>query len=105
MLSQAKFRLWVLFISTVVAVGTGLGAGIQKTISGSKPNDLIGLAEYYRLKSGMTLTDVQSILGRGTEIESTNANETYFWDQPDNSKITVVFEKGKLMQKRQSNLK
>jgi hypothetical protein len=105
MLSQAKIRLWVLFVSTVVAIGTGLGSGIQKTIYGSKPNDFIGLAEYYRLKSGMTLTDVQSILGRGTEIESTNANETYFWDQPDNSKITVVFEKGKLMQKRQSNLK
>jgi hypothetical protein len=105
MLSQAKIRLRVLFVSTVVAIGAGLGPGVQKTIYDFKPNEYIGLAEYYRLKSGMTLTDVQSILGRGNEIESTNAIATYFWGQPDNSGITVVFEKGKLMQKRQSNLK
>jgi hypothetical protein len=97
---QSQIRLWMIVFSAVVALATGFKHSVDNT----RPQT-IGLAEYYRLTLGMKLNEAEAILGRGKEIESTNTTNTYIWVQPDKSKVlTVIFEKGKLIKKLQSNL-
>jgi hypothetical protein len=60
-----------------------------------------GLIDYERLKTGMTLTDVQAILGKGTELESTATLATYEWKNADGSGLRCTFKQGKLNHKKQ----
>ncbi|MHC5718351.1 MAG: hypothetical protein ACYTX0_41290 [Nostoc sp.] len=64
-----------------------------------------GRAEYEQLKIGMSLTDVRSILGRGSEVSSSATMATFLWKNPDGSEITATFEHDKLKSKAQSGLK
>ena len=64
-----------------------------------------GRAEYEQLKIGMSLTDVRSILYQGTEVNSSATIATFVWENPDSSKITIIFEHDKLKDKSQSGLK
>ncbi|MCC5612262.1 hypothetical protein LC612_37465 [Nostoc sp. CHAB 5834] len=66
---------------------------------------LFDRAEYEQLRIGMSLTDVRSILSRGAEVNSSVTTATFVWENPDGSKITVIFEHGKLKSKAQSGLK
>ena len=61
--------------------------------------------DYERLKPGMSLAEVESILGAGIEISSSNERAIFLWKNPNSSKITATFEKGKLQSKEQSGLK
>jgi hypothetical protein len=63
------------------------------------------LTDYERLKTGMTLTDVQAILGKGTEVESTATVAVYEWKNTDGSGLDCTFKQGKLNHKKQSRLK
>jgi hypothetical protein len=63
-----------------------------------------GLNEYTMLKTGMSLTEVRSILGKGTELESTANSVAYKWKNDDNSSIYCYFKEGKLERKKQSRL-
>ncbi|MBD2488739.1 hypothetical protein H6G77_14495 [Aulosira sp. FACHB-615] len=58
-----------------------------------------GYAEYERLEIGMSLTDVRSILGRGTEVSRSKTMATFVWESPDGYKITGIFEGDKLIKK------
>lgn len=62
-------------------------------------------AEYERLEIGASLTTVEAIIGRGTEIKRSATTANFMWDYPNGSKITCTFEKGKLKDKEQFNLK
>ncbi|MCC5669152.1 hypothetical protein LC653_36195 [Nostoc sp. CHAB 5784] len=64
-----------------------------------------GRAEYEQLRIEMSLTDVRSILYQGTEVNSSATMATFVWQNPDGSKITVIFEHDKLKGKSQSGLK
>ena len=66
---------------------------------------LFGRAEYEQLRIGMSLTDVRSILSRGVEVSRSATIATFLWENPDGSKITVIFEHDKLKSKEQSGLK
>jgi hypothetical protein len=63
-----------------------------------------GLNEYTMLQPGMTLTEVRSILGKGTELKSTANSATYEWKNADGSRIHCSFKQGKLELKEQSKL-
>ncbi|MHC5729219.1 MAG: hypothetical protein ACYTXY_34885, partial [Nostoc sp.] len=61
--------------------------------------------EYEQLKTGMSLTEVRSILYRGVEVSRSATTAIFIWQNPDGSKITVTFEHDKLKGKSQSGLK
>ncbi|AFY48642.1 hypothetical protein Nos7524_2822 [Nostoc sp. PCC 7524] len=64
----------------------------------------ISRLEYEQLIIGMSLTDVRSILGLGTEVRRSATTATFEWKNPDDSKITVTFENDQLKTKEQSGL-
>lgn len=65
-----------------------------------------GRAEYEQLRTGMSLTDVRSIiLYRGIEVNRSVTIAAFVWENPDGSKITATFEHDKLKSKAQSGLK
>ncbi|AVH74446.1 hypothetical protein [Nostoc sp. 'Lobaria pulmonaria (5183) cyanobiont'] len=64
-----------------------------------------GRAEYEQLKTGMSLTDVRSILNPGIEVSRSATIATFVWENPDGSTITAVFENDKLKSKEQFGLK
>lgn len=61
--------------------------------------------EYEQLKTGMSLTEVRSILYRGIEVSRSGTIATFIWQNPDGSEITATFEHDKLKSKAQSGLK
>ncbi len=68
------------------------------------PKDNLTLAEYIRLQPGMSVGEAQLILGRGVEIEQSTESVTFIWKNPNGSKITVIFQNGKLIKKQQTGL-
>jgi hypothetical protein len=106
-------RVLIIAFSIGVTFGAGVGHGIVKVLdqSSSQPQPtpamqqrLFGMAEYERLKPGMTLVEVESILDRGIELESSVDSSTYIWRNPDRSSITVIFKNGRLERKTQTDL-
>ncbi|WP_088242860.1 hypothetical protein [Calothrix rhizosoleniae] len=105
-LFNVVFGLGVLF-------GHGLQIGINKGISVIEQKETrskvelqhVNRVDYEQLKLGMSLTDVQAILGRGIEINRTETTATFLWQNFDDSHITIKFKNGKLVSKAQSNLK
>ncbi|MEH1819521.1 MAG: hypothetical protein V7L31_10670 [Nostoc sp.] len=61
--------------------------------------------EYEQLQTGMSLTEVRSILYRGVEVSRSATIAKFVWQNPDGSKITATFEHDKLKSKEQSGLK
>lgn len=64
-----------------------------------------GRAEYEQMRTGMTLTDVRSILYRGIEVSRSETTATFVWENPDGSKITATFVNDRLKSKEQSGLR
>ncbi|QLE53801.1 hypothetical protein FD724_38720 (plasmid) [Nostoc sp. C057] len=95
-----------------VALSSGLGYGFRQ-LADSKQHEQSPQTELYRfsrveyeqLKTGMSLTEVRSILYRGVEVSRSATVATFVWENPDGSKITVIFEHNKLKSKAQSGLK
>lgn len=100
-------------LSLGVMLGSGLAYGFVQTAFYSKQHEQspqaelapFGRAEYEQLKTGMSLTEVRSILYRGIEVSRSATTATFVWENPDGSKITVTFEHNKLKSKAQSRLK
>lgn len=65
----------------------------------------ISLADYERVKLDMSLTDVQSVLGPGTETSRSATKATFTWKNSNGSGITAIFEKDRLKSKEQTDLK
>ena len=53
----------------------------------------------------MTPVEVESILGRGIEIERSLSAVKFIWTNADDSSITAVFKDGRLESKYQSQLR
>ncbi|WP_246275664.1 hypothetical protein [Brasilonema bromeliae] len=107
-------RLLGIIFSLGVALGSGLGYGFSQAISSTKQQKLptqtelcyVSRIEYERLQPGMSLTDVQAILGSGgTEVDRTATTATFIWENPNGYKITTVFNIGKLESKKQTGLR
>lgn len=96
----------------VIAIGLGIGIGNGLINANSKNNSTSTIvqtrhftrAEYERLKLGMSIAEVESILDRGTETEQYMGRKTFIWKNPDDSTITVIFEDSKLIRKQQTGL-
>ena len=97
-----------LLIAITIAFGCGVGYGLSNSLIGeTSPISIkrsFNLAEYERLRVGMALFEVESILGRGVEIEKSIKSKTFIWENLDKSQIIVVFEDNKLMKKQQRAL-
>lgn len=97
-----------LLIAITIAFGCGVGYGLSNSLIGeTSPISIkrsFNLAEYERLRVGMALYEVESILGRGVEIEKSIKSKTFIWENLDKSQIIVVFEDNKLMKKQQRAL-
>ena len=109
--SENIFALPILKVLIVVfsmgaALGTGIGYGFVRATCQveSKSKALVTLAEYERINPQMALTEVESILGRGTEIHSSESTAIFIWTNPDDSFIRVKFEQDKLTEKEQTGL-
>ncbi|MEO0968376.1 MAG: hypothetical protein AAFX80_08555 [Cyanobacteria bacterium J06639_18] len=104
-LPNPAFRLIV-----VIAIGLWISYGLVNAISKNNSTSTIvqtrrfTRAEYERMKLGMSVVQVESILGAGTETEQYIERKTFVWKNPNSSTITVIFEDGKLLHKRQSGL-
>lgn len=112
---SSSARLLATIFCIGVTLGSGLGYGFKQATDlmpfkftsavTQRENQNFGLAEYIRLEPSMTLTQVESILDRGVEIERSETTTTYIWRNASDSSITVVFKNGKLARKTQVNLK
>ncbi len=68
--------------------------------------NLVKQAEIERLKPGMSLFEVEAILGRGTKIEQSIDSITYKWENSDKTYLTCIFDsKNKLLKLHQNGLK
>ena len=106
-LPNPTFRLLVVI---AIGLGIGIGYGLINAISENNSTPTIvqtrpfTRAEYERLKPGMSIVEVESILDRGTETEQYMERKTFLWKNPDDSTITVIFEDSKLIKKQQRGL-
>lgn len=91
-------------ISQLLLIIAILLVGIAYGLSNKTSRDNLTRAEYERLKPGMSVVQVESILGAGTETEQYMERKTFIWKNPNGSTITVIFEDGKLVQKQQAEL-
>ena len=104
-LPNPAFRLIV-----VITIGLWIGYGLINAISENNSTSAIvqtrsfSRAEYERLKPGMSIAEVESILGAGTETEQYMERKTFVWKNPNSSTIRVIFEDGKLLHKQQAGL-
>lgn len=111
--SKSYGHLLAVIFSIGIALGSGFGYGFNQAISNIKQQELtnknefyhFSRAEYERLKITMSLSEVEAILGRGTEVSRSTTMATFIWHNFDGSKITGTFENGKLKSKEQSGLK
>ena len=105
-------RLLGVIFWVAVALSSGLGYGFRQPAD-SKQHEQSAQTELYRfsrveyeqLKTGMSLTEVRSILNPGVEVSRSATIATFVWENPDGSKITATFEHDKLKSKAQSRLK
>lgn len=107
-----RIRLLGVMFSVGVALSSGLYYGFHQAANSNKQHEpaqtelyRFSRVDYEQLKSGMSLTEVRSILYRGIEINRSATIATFVWQNPDGSKITVTFEHDKLKSKAQSGLK
>lgn len=63
-----------------------------------------GRVDYERLKLGMTVAEVESILGSGVEISQSSDSSIFVWMNLDGSSMKVEFVGGKLTQKKLEGL-
>ena len=94
-----------MFLVTIIAVVfLGQQPNSQTCSVKTPPSFPISRADYERLQPGMSRIEVESILGRGIEIERSLTTTTFKWENLDCSSITAIFENGNLVSKHQSNL-
>lgn len=105
-------HLLMLVFAMGVAFGYGLEIGINKAISVIEQKEThsqtelqhISRIDYEQLKLGMSLTDVQAILGQGIEINRSETTATFLWKTTSGFQISVIFKNGKLISKAQSKI-
>lgn len=70
----------------------------------------VTMAKYDQITTGMTLADVEKIIGApglqtSNSVSSTYKNTGYRWDGDKNARISVILKDDKVSSKSQSNLK
>lgn len=99
------------YVIVAFSVGAALGAGLVHGLKSTAFNyertheTYVTRAEYERVGLHMSLMQVESILGRGTEIGQSESVIVFEWENSDDSSITIFFEDERLVQKEQVDLK
>lgn len=105
-----RINLYLRLVKYFFSLGVALGIGLIYVLTtvplhndNHKPAlqcSTEALVLYQKLKTEMTLTDVQSFLGPGSEVESTRDTVTFVWHKNSNLSIIVTFQDGKLIRKQ-----
>jgi hypothetical protein len=81
----------------------------QSSPSPSTIAKTIGLKDYEAIETGVTLAEVEKMLGEGESVMSNDFNgvktESVMWKNADFSNMVLTFQDGKLVSKTQTNLK
>lgn len=106
----STIRLLAMIFSVGVALGSGIGYGFIKFTSAPdhppvQTEQSFNRVGYERLVLGMSVTDVEAILGQGAETYRSSVKVILVWANDNGSKITVTFENNKLVTKEQFGLK
>ncbi|MDJ0617693.1 MAG: hypothetical protein QNJ63_13290 [Calothrix sp. MO_192.B10] len=88
-----------LFLSIILALGIGLGYALLSSVKQARRFTLV---HYQKIKLGMSLTAVQSILDAGNEIKHSTESRVVVCQNYDGSKITVIFTDDKVTHKQQT---
>ena len=80
--------------------GTGIGVGYQKVVIASQTVAVVSADDYDKIHQGMTLTDVRSILGPGTEVSWSETGIEMEWPVSGDETITAIFEDQQLVAKQ-----
>ncbi|MEM8807513.1 MAG: hypothetical protein AAGF01_15955 [Cyanobacteria bacterium P01_G01_bin.38] len=89
---------------TAFSIGAAFGAGLVHGFNGEISSDHVTRVEYERLELQMSLTEVEAILGRGTEVDRSESTTTVIWTNRDGSSIEAIFEGDRMIKKAQSRL-
>ena len=99
------------YLIPIFSLGVALGAGLSNgmnyaaTYHENRLEEIaLTRAEYGRVTMQMSLTQVEAILGRGTEISQAEDFIVFEWKNQNGSSMTAVFEYGYLVQKSQTDL-
>ena len=79
--------------------GTGIGVGYQMVVTPDPVIAVVSADDYDKIHKGMTLTDVRSILGPGTEISWSETAVEMEWVVLEREAIRVSFEGQQLVAK------
>ncbi len=92
-ISTQPGRLLLILLLCLLVLGCG----------GNNAN--VSRENYDKIKSGMTVEDVEQILGKGTRLEDGNTmgGAMYEWTN-GKKKITVTFQKGKVERRTSAGL-
>lgn len=106
-----------ILIALVVLCLSGCGSGTDKTGNTSKTGDLLTLANYNQIKVGMTVDEVEALIGPGEMASSGEGGEgasflvitTYRWewnstDLTDVRTVTISYENGSVSDMSQYGL-
>lgn len=108
-----KWWFWLLITAAILmAVIRGVNYLSQPALNidqRQSNSELITISEFNRINSGMTLLQVQSIIGsKGSLVSQSNVDgyklEIYSWDGDGVSNATITFENGKVINKTQIGL-
>lgn len=87
-------------------------AGTTNTATTSSPSTSgsgLSMDKYNQIKNGMSRSEVENIIGKGTELSSSSGGgytfSSYQWKGEDYSSIVITFQNDKVMSKSQYGLK
>jgi hypothetical protein len=94
--------------SSTSSTSTGSSTTASTPVASPKTEE-ITLAKYEQIKTGMSIAEVEKILGKGEETHRMDANGItavgYIWKNPTGSNITASFQNGQLNSKFHAGLK
>ena len=101
-------------LKLIFGLGVSIGVfytGVQYALNASnfkvnRPAMPFNLAEFERLKIGMSLIQIEAILGRGVKTKQSQTSVTYRWENSNGSRIIGEFDnRDQLINFRQEGLK
>lgn len=103
-ITRPELRFYLVAVFSIgVALGSGFTHGLNKTDAFSS-NESVSSSDYERIQLGMSLTEAQALLGKGTEVSRSESSTSLIWINRDGSSIQAVFKEGRVVKKEQQGL-
>jgi hypothetical protein len=99
---------WFMVIPVAAILGF-FGIGTNQSVDSQPSDQTVTIGEYDQIRTGMSISRVQSVIGdSGEEISSGGNSEYYFkalsWQNSDGSNVVVNFDNGFVSSKSQAGL-